>query len=347
MGNSRLEGLDFARLMAFIGMVLVNFRLAMVEGNPMKETGFASVFIDSLEGKAAACFVVLAGVGLGLAHTRASSNTAVIFKRALFLMILGLVNALIFPADILHYYAVYFVFGALLLPLSNQQLIGVIAALNGLFLVLMFSLDYQAGWRWEDYSYTDFWTFEGFVRNLFFNGFHPLLPWLGFLVFGLLISRLPLASNKLQIKLTLAGGLAVAVAQGLSLVATPLAGEIDPELVDLVATAPLPPVPLYFVVGCGSGCLVIGSCLWLAQKLPQGLLAWPCAAGRQGLTLYIAHILLGMGVLEEMGLLGQRSSDEAILASAIFCALAIVYAVVYSQRFKRGPIEALMRRVAG
>ena len=70
-------------------------------------------------------------------------------------------------------------------------------------------------------------------------------------------------------------------------------------------------------------------------------------AGRQTLTLYIAHILIGMGILEAAGLLGGQSPERAVLAAAVFCLAAMVYAYVWSRAFKRGPIEFLMRKLAG
>lgn len=58
--NKRLKGVDFARFCAFLGMVLVNFRIVLTpEANQ-------SAFVNFFEGKAAALFVVLVGVGLGM-----------------------------------------------------------------------------------------------------------------------------------------------------------------------------------------------------------------------------------------------------------------------------------------
>lgn len=105
--SSRLAGLDLARLFALFGMVLVNFSIVMgAEGG----TDSSATLSGFMEGKAAGTFVVLAGLGLGLSAARYghSSNTKTILKRAAFLMVLGLLNSVIFPADILHYYAIYF-----------------------------------------------------------------------------------------------------------------------------------------------------------------------------------------------------------------------------------------------
>ena len=90
-------------------MVVVNFKIAKgAEGG----TGLLHLLTSPLEGRAAATFVVLAGIGLGLAGLKGLDQTiAVTIKRALFLLVIGLLNTTIFDADILHYYAFYFLFG--------------------------------------------------------------------------------------------------------------------------------------------------------------------------------------------------------------------------------------------
>ncbi len=118
----RLEGLDLARFVAFVGMVIVKFKLAMGAND---DDSALSLLTVVLEGRAAATFIVLAGIGLGLAALRSDYNqtVSVTLKRAAFLLVLGLLNSLIFDADILHYYAFYFLFGVLLLPLQSRWLV--------------------------------------------------------------------------------------------------------------------------------------------------------------------------------------------------------------------------------
>ncbi len=70
-------------------------------------------------------------------------------------------------------------------------------------------------------------------------------------------------------------------------------------------------------------------------------------AGRQALTLYLAHILVGMVTLEALGLLGGQSIGTALSAAGLFCLASLLYALAWSRWFKRGPVEALMRRLAG
>ncbi|WP_299931895.1 DUF418 domain-containing protein [uncultured Pelagimonas sp.] len=346
ISRSRLEGLDLARYLAFVGMVIVNFKIAMgAEG----EQGLLGFLTSSLEGRAAATFVVLAGIGLGLAaRKRLTQTVGVTIRRAAFLLVLGLLNMTIFEADILHYYAFYFLFGVLLLALSNRWLIVVMLGLNLAFVAMILTLDYDAGWNWDDYTYAGFWTPTGFVRNLFFNGWHPVIPWLGFLLFGVVLSRQALSERRMQWMLLIVGFLTLAATQALSAYLTSIAAAVDMELVDLVSTEPVPPMPLYFLAGVGASCAIVGVCLLVENALKKaGVLDVLIPAGRQTLTLYIAHILIGMGTLEAIGLLGEQTLSQSVLASVAFCAAATVYAFFWAKAFKRGPIEALMRKLAG
>lgn len=340
----RLEGLDLARYFAFVGMVIVNFKIAM---GAEHDTGFLNSLTLALEGRAAATFVVLAGIGLGLgAQSGLSQTNSVTIKRALFLLALGLLNMTIFDADILHYYAFYFLFGVLLLPLRSGALMGLVIALNCTFLIMVFALDYEAGWSWLDYSYSSFWTPLGFIRNLFFNGWHPVIPWLGFLIFGIILSRLPLNRRSTQWVLMGGGMVAVVCAEFFSKLLIPGLAKVDSELWELATTMPVPPGPLYVLAGFGAASFMVGLCLSISGRLRViGLLPIFVPAGRQTLTLYIAHILIGMGTLEALGMLGQQSVSTSVVASLLFCTCATIYAYLWSQRFRRGPIETIMRRL--
>ena len=69
----RLDGLDLARFLAFVGMVIVNFKIAM--GADKTNGGVLGQFTEALEGRAAATFVVLSGIGLGLAAVRSEQGS--------------------------------------------------------------------------------------------------------------------------------------------------------------------------------------------------------------------------------------------------------------------------------
>lgn len=344
--SNRLEGLDLARYFAFIGMVIVNFKIAM---GAESGDGLLNLLTTALEGRAAATFVVLAGIGLGLASLKGLDQTvSVTIKRAVFLLVIGLLNMTIFDADILHYYAFYFLFGVLLLPLGSRALFGVLIGLNVAFAIMVLVLNYDAGWNWTDYTYSEFWTPIGFVRNLFFNGWHPVIPWLGFLLFGIILSRISLGERATQLKLIVGGTIAFVVAEASSALLIAQLARIAPELAALATTEPVPPMPLYTLAGLGAACVVVGVCLLISDRLKaMGVLRLLVPAGRQTLTLYIAHILVGMGTLEALGMLGGQTVAQSVGASLLFCAAATVYALIWARWFKRGPIEAAMRKIAG
>ncbi|MFD2205450.1 heparan-alpha-glucosaminide N-acetyltransferase domain-containing protein [Kiloniella antarctica] len=364
--SPRIEGLDFARFLAFVGMVLVNFTVAM--GAEGQGSTWATTLVGALEGRAAATFVVLAGLGLGLSSKPVSRNSLglsalsyqenqtklgdqlfiLTTKRALFLLVLGLLNSLIFDADILHYYALYFFFGVLFLRMSSTGLIISIFALMLGFIIMLLTLDYDLNWDWKAYSYQNFWTLEGFILNLFFNGWHPVIPWLGFFLFGIFLSKFSLEKTSIQRNLFMFGLMTLLATEGLSNLILNYLNGAEQDLRDILTTEPIPPMPFYLIAGMSTACIVLAISLWVSKWLKNTtVLVLSNQTGRQTLTLYVAHILLGMGTLEALDMFGGQTTDTAVLAATIFSLCAVFYIWVYNKFFKRGPIESLMRRIAG
>ena len=62
--KERIIGIDIARALAVIGMIIVNFKVVLGENGLSWVKSFASAF----DGKAAATFVVLAGIVILLGH---------------------------------------------------------------------------------------------------------------------------------------------------------------------------------------------------------------------------------------------------------------------------------------
>lgn len=331
----RLHGLDIARFFAFCGMVLVNFRIA-AQVSPGSD--FASLLTNALEGRAAALFVILAGIGLTLSQP----PNRVVAARAGVLFVLGLANLTIFEADILHFYALYFLVALPFLNAAPQRLLLAAFAAMSLGFAGLILLDYEAHWNWQTLAYSDFWTLEGFLRHSFFNGWHPVFPWVSFVFFGMWIGRQDLAQKATQNRLIL-WGLAASL-----LAALPSMIIKDPQMAELLGTASLPPGPCYLIAASGSACVMIGALLRLEGLLDRfGLAEWLAAPGRMALSLYVAHILLGMGTLEAMGQLDGSLSPEAIFGFSLgFCALSMMLTWVWTLLTPRGPLEALMRRIS-
>ncbi len=346
--NVRLDGLDLARFLALVGMVIVNFDIVMTQG-PIPDGDLLSI-AKLLQGRAAATFIVLAGIGFGLnaAHDNRDRILGVTLRRAAFLLALGLLNSLIFSADIIHYYAFYFLFGVLFLRALNWLLWVAMAGLVVEFMGMVFLFDYSTGWTWETLQYSGFWTVRGFIRNLFFNGWHPIFPWFAVFLFGLWLSRLVLSARKTQMVLVAGGALGFFAATALSRFLTRWIGPMEAEAVILFTTEPVPPMPLYMLVGGSAAAFIIGICLWLAPKLKTlNFLHLLTVPGRQTLTLYIAHIIIGMSALDLLGLLEGQTHGSALVASLVFCLIAMLFTLVWARFFNRGLLETLMRKLTG
>lgn len=355
----RIVGLDIARAFAIVGMVIVNFKITMSAetDGPQWLRSFAAVF----DGRAAATFVVLAGIGASLGSrrqresgspeaTRAAQLT--LAKRAAFLFVIGWAFYPVWPADILHYYGIYLAIGAMVLFSSNQRLVVLAAAATVASLVFIVTFDPFANWDLDDYSYQGIGTFEGFIRNLFLDGFHPVLPWVAFYLFGMWLGRSDLRDSAWRRLLVIRAAIIVIVAEAAAWIVLGPKGSDLSELDDqswrwLFSVEPIPPLPLYLAAGAGTAVLVIVGSIWIGEHVSTRITEPLVSTGQLALTIYVAHVLIGMGTLEAMGRLEDQTLGWAVLTSAAFSVAAIVAAWAWRRRFSRGPLEALMRRIAG
>lgn len=359
--TQRVVGYDLARALAVFGMVLVNFKVVMSAGH--RGPGWLVQLAGLFDGRAAALFVVLAGVGIALMSKRAredgdvtllAANRRTLLKRAAFLFVVGLLYTPLWPADILHFYGVYLVLAALFLNASAKRIAAGIVLVVTAFAIMMNSLNYSEGWNWFTLSYSGFWTPAGMVRHIFFNGFHPVFPWVGFLLLGMLLGRVDLASSQCARRRVFLWGLAVMiVAESMSwlLVDHFSQGANFFERLDIVSlygTEPMPPMPLYMFAAGGLACCIIAVAVALGECFANTIWMRSLAAtGQLALTLYVAHVIIGMGILDALGRLENQSLSFAFLAAAAFCASSVVLSFLYRKRFKHGPLEALMRFLTG
>ena len=211
---------------------------------------------------------------------------------------------------------------------------------------MIFYFNYEAGWNFDELTYSGLLTIDGFIRNLFFNGFHPIFPWLGFFLLGILLSRVSLRERQVQIKMIVGGLTAIIFAELMSFVFSRYLIPTNSELQFLVMTESMPPMPFYFLAASGSAFLVIGLCLLVSKRLEDSAffnLISP--AGTQTLTLYILHIIIGIGCIDILGLTNNQSSTHAFIAALIFCIVGTIFAFSWSKWFGRGILESIMRKL--
>lgn len=358
--SPRIVGYDVARALAIFGMVIVNFKVVMGASNA--GSAWLVWLVGLLDGRAAATFVILAGVGISLMSKKARqlntksakvANQILLLKRAVFLFVVGLLYISIWPADILHFYGVYIALATMVLYVSDRWLwIWVSVAIIG-FVILLIGFDYEIGWNWQTLEYNDFWTLRGMLRRIFFNGFHPVFPWVSFLLIGLWLGRQNIQNQVFRRKVLLVALMVMGITEGItwflrSLLSSKLTGVNKEIMITLFDTAPLPPVPFYVLAAGATAVAIIILCVMLTEKFSKARWLNPLIfTGQLSLTLYVAHVVIGMGILETVGLLKNQSLSFALISATLFCIGAVLFATLWRMYFKRGPLEFVMRELTG
>ncbi len=344
--TARTPGFDVARAIAILGMVLVNYRL---KAEPADESSWLSWSGDQIEGRAAALFVVLAGVGVSLRSRRAredpgghlATERRALLSRAGILFGIGLANLHMWEWDILHFYGVYLVAAALFLRARGW----ILWAGVGVFIAAASFL--QA--RYDYATDIDVWSLKGFFVDLVFSGVHPALPWTAFLLVGMWLGRLDLKDPKIRRRLLF---WSIAVASLGELADT--VGQHVPSLVGLddesgmwLYSFPRPPGPGFVATATAISIAVICIAVGATEKRPSA--RWVLAltvTGQLAFTLYILHAVAILIPLQHELLYG--ASLRIVYAYALaFYVVGIALSIWWRNRWEYGPLEGLIRQVAG
>jgi len=357
--KQRVTGFDLARALAIFGMVIVNFKIAMNSemGNP-----FLMWFAGLFEGRASALFVMLAGVGVTFLTNKARESTDRLFvlknrlsliKRGLLLVAIGLLYTPIWEADILHFYGFYFLIAATIFMVNDKTLLLIAAIIMLIFPVLMLVFNYEQNWNWSTLTYENFWSFDGMIRHIVFNGFHPIFPWAAFLIFGMWLGRQNLSQTLIRNRLLVGSLITLVVTESSfyfirAILADGSALEMTSEEVTfLFSTSIIPPLPQYIISAGSSAVIVLVGSLYFSERFSESNInKWLYQTGQLSLTLYVAHVIIGMGILESIGRLENQTINYSLLSSLIFCVCGIGFSVAWLKYFKTGPLEWIFRKVA-
>jgi len=355
--KNRIIGIDVARAFAIIGMILVNFKMVLGQQGETWVKHFSSL----IEGKAAATFVVLAGVGIAFMTNSAVNQNNLnkiknakkgIFKRALILFIIGLSYIIIWPADILHFYGIYMLITLLLIQSKPKKILYTALAIILIYPILLLFFDYELGWNFESLNYLDFWALEGFLRNLFLNGFHPVIPWTAFMLVGLWFGKQDLTNNRFVRKSALFSLIIFIVIQLISKLAITILSDgsvtTDEELQSILGTSPMPPLPIYMISGSSIAIFTIAVCILISQEFENTFIIKALTkTGQLALTFYVAHVVLGMGLVEVFSdkKLGEHSLNFSIIYGLVFSLGCIIFAIIWTKYKKSGPLEWIMKKI--
>ncbi|RLU81363.1 hypothetical protein CTZ27_33040 [Streptomyces griseocarneus] len=371
--TTRLIGVDLARGLAVLGMYAAHVGPDPTDGGP------AGFLMEPAHGRASALFALLAGFSLLLITGRRVPRTgregrqavARVLIRAAILLPLG--TALTMTGTsvdvILAFYALYFVFALPLRRLRARTLALVAAAAA----IVMPQVLYLVQWliRTGDWapavvhydplariSGTD-----GFL-GLLFTGAYPVLTWMPFVIAGMAVARLDLASAVVLRRLVLTGAALAVLGYGgswLALHLFPRAVEaVDPVggngsamslwwsdaagepagtgPARLLIASPHSETTLSVLGNTGVAVAVLAACVAAAAGLPRvRRLAGPVIAiGTMSLTAYVLNIV-GIWAL---GIQDVPGSPLPVLLG--FVAAVTLLAVLWPRRFRRGPLEYLL-----
>ena len=164
--SERILGYDVARSLAMLGMIVVHFGLVMAAD--ATRPAWSAMIMHLLDGRAAATFVVLAGVGLTLTVPPGGRRPTIPARSprcgrrssaaACFLLAMGFVNLVIWPGDILRVYGVSLIVAAGLITASDRRLLVVAFGFILGFLILLLVVDYETNWDWSTLTYHGLWT---------------------------------------------------------------------------------------------------------------------------------------------------------------------------------------------
>lgn len=366
----RMLGLDVARALAIAGMMLSHFCTTMryysydedgepsvYNSSPIDE--FITEGLSEVDGRPAALFMILAGIGVTLltrsavasgdpAAIAAKRRTLVI--RGVLLLIAGYINLRIWPGDILRVYGVSMFVAATLITVCNRTLLlmclGFVCAFIGVFCVL----DYAEHWDWSSMAYDNQWSADGIVRHLFYDGFRSVLPWTGLMCFGMWLGRLKLKDTKVNTTLLLSSILVVGIVRTASFFLLRIMAGIgadDETATALFGTASMPPLPFFLLSAGGVAVFVIAACVRFVGDHPNALVQALADTGQMALTWYVQHIVIGITAIYILGMAGSTTLIFAVLFSTVYFGVVVIISYIWKRIFAQGPLEWGMRKIAG
>lgn len=355
VSTTRINSYDVARALAVLGMLVVNYFVIFLESFAGK-----SIFIalaDLICGRAAALFVMLAGVGLTLLGRRAIDSgdkgalrlfRQQILLRCLVLYLLGHLLWLYWPADILHFYGLFLFVGAMVITWTGRTL----WLLNLLILAVATWLYWFTGGQPAS---SGMFATSGIVwrniNNLLFTGNYSAFPWLSFMIAGIWFGKNRLISSNVSLGRISAVAGAIFIASEYLL---RIAGVGDPDQFDtvqvlLLARTAFPLSPLYIVSAGSSAFLVLAATMAVCRfGLITALLKPFTYVGRLSLTIYIGHIFLAYAMFDYISA-NYAGAGYLQAVIAFYCSSTLffmVFSAIWCRYFTYGPLEWLLRKVA-
>ena len=110
----------------------------------------------------------------------------------------------------------------------------------------------------------------------------------------------------------------------------------------------MPPLPLFLLTAGGTAVAVIMMSFEIAERFAQAFVVRALiATGQMAFTWYIGHIVIGLGGLVVLDMAGNQTLPRAVVTACAFFGCVLLISLALRSRGYRGPLEWLLRKVAG
>lgn len=337
--TARLAGIDLARALAIIGMLMVHV-------GPTHEDDLGGWLYALPHGRAAIGFMLLAGIGVSLlararngwlngAPARLAWRSAWLLPLGLWLQTLGISALVILPV-----YAALFLLAIPIVRLPDRPLLGIAVGLAaiGPFAALALEIHTPAVVGARRLALGD--PAGDILLGLALEGPYPLITWAAPFLLGVWLGRRDLRRTASRWWCVLGGGLVAGAALGLAAALRAGLGEPDYLLGwdHLLLAEPHSQMPLWLWSATGIAVAVTGLCLFAADLAGRWL--WPLVAlGQLALTFYVGHLLILAWWPE---LRAAASPGEAVPVVLVFTLGGMAIATAWRWIFRRGPLEIVL-----
>jgi uncharacterized protein len=368
-GSPRLPGLDVARAVALIGVVVMNYHGYLNGGDDGVNRSLAEHAFDPVRGplttRFAAVFVLVAGMGVTLLTNRSrrsGDRTAIredrwrLARRGLLLYSFGLLIEWIWPGTILFFYGAFFMLAAVIFTLRIRWLvvIGATAALAGAA-IAWFRIERSLGGHSTDWLEPRITSPRNLLLRTFIGYTHPLLPWLAFFCAGIILGRFLPQLDRLRGRIIAAGLLMFVGAYAINFFGLRWATDNFESTSDtarrwriLLSTAPFDRGLLYTTCTLGSSLVAFSVIDWCANRFAANPLTQLLRhAGQMTLTVYVAHVLVFNALVHWWRQIGPTGLDTALMFSLLFWVFAICLGAFWHRFLGMGPLERVYRGFGG
>lgn len=357
-------GLDVARAISLIGVVLMNFHGMLSYPNQVEIPGsFIERLFDIRTGvlstRFAAAFVIVAGIGVTMLtdsarvrHERSSMGEARLrlVRRGSILLVGGYFLDMAWPGTILFYYGAFFIIAAFIFHLRTMHLIVIgladVAATVAVSTWRRSRLLDGDGTAWVSPSNIE--SIQDFFARTFLGYTHPVLPWMSFLIVGMICGRHLDTFRSRWRPIVVTTAVITAVTYLIASVVRTV--DIDSQAIAYILTSMHHDERglAYIVSTLSIAVAAIALIFTLAEKARShfSIIALQ-RAGQLSLTLYLGHVLFYYAFVEWTGWITGTGLASSIGLALAYWTFAIAAGSWWHRRVGQGPAEWLYRRLGG